>query len=132
MTIGIDTNILVRHYTQDDPVQSPLATEFLGRCCTEENPGWISLIVVCEVSWVLRHAKKYKYSKEKLVEVLFTMRHTREFRVEDEYSFDLALHEYEHSAADFADCLIGILNRNSGANFTATFDENAATLPGFE
>lgn len=132
MTFGIDTNILVRHYTQDDPVQSPLATRFLERCCTEENPGWISLIVVCELSWVLRKGRKYKYSKQKLVEVLFAMRHTRGFGIEDENSFDQALHLYENSDADFADCLIGIRNHIAGANITATFDEGAAKLPGFE
>ncbi len=77
MTYGIDTNILVRHYTQDDPVQSPVATRFLDRCCSVENPGWISLVVICELSWVLRQGKNYRYSRHELFKVLFTMRHTR-------------------------------------------------------
>jgi predicted nucleic-acid-binding protein len=55
---GLDTNILVRHYTQDDPVQSPLATQFLAARCTEAEPGWISVPVQCELAWVRRNAYK--------------------------------------------------------------------------
>jgi predicted nucleic-acid-binding protein len=29
--IGLDTNILIRYLTQDDPVQSPKATEVIER-----------------------------------------------------------------------------------------------------
>ena len=132
MTIGLDTNILVRHYTQDDPAQSTLATDFLSLSCTENHPGWINLIVVCELAWVLRSSKSYSYSKEKLVEVLFKMRYTRGFRIEDEAGFDLALHRYENSDADFSDCLLAVRNEQHGVRFTATFDKNAAKVSGFE
>jgi len=37
--IGLDTNILVRFLTQDDPIQSPRATEIIERRLTEENPA---------------------------------------------------------------------------------------------
>jgi predicted nucleic-acid-binding protein len=36
--IGLDTNILVRYLTQDDPIQSPKATEIIERRLTEEKP----------------------------------------------------------------------------------------------
>ncbi len=34
---GLDTNILVRYLTQDDPVQSPKATEIIERRLTQEE-----------------------------------------------------------------------------------------------
>ena len=48
--IAIDTNILVRALTGDDPVQSPMAVERL------QGPSWISLTVLLETEWVLRSA----------------------------------------------------------------------------
>jgi predicted nucleic-acid-binding protein len=38
--IGLDTNILVRYLAQDDPVQSPVATDIIEFRLTEENPGF--------------------------------------------------------------------------------------------
>ena len=51
--IGLDTNILVRYLTQDDPVQSPKARELIEQQLTEENPGFLSVVVMAETVWVL-------------------------------------------------------------------------------
>jgi len=54
--IGLDTNILVRFLTQDDPIQSPRATEIIERRLTEENPGFVSIVAMVETVWVLDRA----------------------------------------------------------------------------
>ncbi len=53
---GIDTNVLVRYIVQDDPAQSALATTFIEKNCTAKKPGFINLIVLCELTWVLKRA----------------------------------------------------------------------------
>ena len=53
---GLDTNILVRHLVQDDPVQSKKASQFILTTCTREVPGVINRIVLCELVWVLESA----------------------------------------------------------------------------
>jgi predicted nucleic-acid-binding protein len=50
--IGIDTNVLVRFIVQDDPEQSTRATRFM-QVLTKESPGFISSIVLAELTWVL-------------------------------------------------------------------------------
>ncbi len=35
--IGLDSNILVRYLTQDDPIQSPKATEIIEQRLSEAN-----------------------------------------------------------------------------------------------
>ena len=50
---GLDTNILIRYLTQDDPIQSPKATEIIGRRFTREHTGFISLVTMAETVWVL-------------------------------------------------------------------------------
>ena len=56
--IGLDTNILVRYLTQDDPIQSPKAREIIERRLTEENPGFVSIVAMVETVWVLDRAYK--------------------------------------------------------------------------
>ncbi|MGB0063515.1 MAG: type II toxin-antitoxin system VapC family toxin, partial [Terracidiphilus sp.] len=51
--IGLDTNILLRYLVQDDPAQSPQATEIMERHLTEQNPGFVSLVSILEIVWVL-------------------------------------------------------------------------------
>ncbi|MFP5304630.1 MAG: PIN domain-containing protein, partial [Gammaproteobacteria bacterium] len=46
---SLDTNILIRYYTDDDPVQSPLAVRLLE----ERAPLFVPLTVVQELFWVL-------------------------------------------------------------------------------
>jgi predicted nucleic acid-binding protein len=50
--IGIDTNVLIRYIIQDNPLQSALATEFLEKNCTPEDPGYLHAIVLCELDRV--------------------------------------------------------------------------------
>ena len=54
--IGLDTNVLARYLAQDDPVQSPQATELIERQLTEENPGFLSVVAMVETAWVLDRA----------------------------------------------------------------------------
>ena len=54
--IGLDTNILVRYLTQDDPIQSPKATEIIEQRLSEENPGFVSIVAIVEMVWVLDRA----------------------------------------------------------------------------
>ena len=73
--LGIDTNILVRYITQDDPIQSPLVSQFLKQECTEKNPCYLSNIVLCEMVWVLETA--YHYKREQIANVLQIILETR-------------------------------------------------------
>ena len=50
--IGIDTNIVVRYLTKDHPIQTTLAVKTI-RSLTPEEPGFISLVAIAELTWVL-------------------------------------------------------------------------------
>jgi len=51
--IGLDTDVLLRYMVQDDPTQSPKATEIIERRGTKEDPGFVSLVSILEIVWVL-------------------------------------------------------------------------------
>jgi len=127
---GIDTNILVRFLTGDDPKQSPAAERFLKKNCTAEDQGWIGVIVLCELVWVL--ARGYKYTREEIATVLAQLLKTAEFELEDNGCVRRALRICQEQGGDFADLLIAERNAVVGAEVTYTFDQVAAKLPGFK
>jgi len=54
--IGLDTNILIRYLTQDDPVQSPKATQVIEHRLSPTNMGFVSVVTMAEIVWVLDRA----------------------------------------------------------------------------
>jgi hypothetical protein len=55
--IGFDTNVIVRYLTQDDPVQSPKATELIERGLAEEDPGFVAEIIAHPTHPMIRGLK---------------------------------------------------------------------------
>jgi predicted nucleic-acid-binding protein len=127
--IGIDTNVLVRHIVQDDVVQGELARILIEEHCGPENPALLSLIVLCELVWVLGSA--YGYSRKQVALALRQVLVTDCFQVERHSLAWAALYDYAGGNADFADCVISRLNREAGGVTTFTFDRKAAKVDGF-
>ena len=127
--IGIDTNILARYFVQDDPVQSKVATEFLEDGLLVES-GYVSLVVVAELVWVLTSV--YKLDKIKLIDVLNKVLAAEELQIEQTEVFASALRRFEKTAAQFTDLLIASIARDAGCSETFTFDDGAAKQAGIK
>ncbi|MCZ6674614.1 MAG: type II toxin-antitoxin system VapC family toxin [Verrucomicrobia bacterium] len=121
---GLDTNILVRYFTRDDPKQWKLVNTFLESNCDSKNSGWISSIVLCEVVWVL--STGYEYSKSQIITLLNQLLLTAELRMEAHDTVRQVIKDYETGNADFSDYLIGRLNQKTGCETTITFDKKVA------
>jgi len=126
--IGIDANILLRYFAQDDPIQSPQATHLLERRLTTAEPGYISLAALMEVVWTL--ITTYKRSNEEVVFVLEKLLTTETFRIQHAKQVFRAMHAFAEGSG-FADALIGALGIAAGCTYTLTFDKKAARLPAF-
>ena len=59
--IGLDTNVVVRYLTQGDPKQSPIATRLMEKTVSSDETGFISLVVLAEVIWVLVASRDHPY-----------------------------------------------------------------------
>jgi predicted nucleic-acid-binding protein len=123
--IGLDTNVLVRYVVQDDPLQSRAATEVIEGL-GEDRPGFVSLVVVVELYWVLSRA--YKVSVDQTAQVIRTLLDSVEIAVQESDSVRRALDRLPDG--DSADALIVDLGRSAGCEHTVTFDRNATRLPG--
>lgn len=128
--IGLDTNVVVRYLAQDEPRQSAAATRLMEKQLSSENPGFITLVTMCEVAWVL--AGPYRADRKRIREVVEALLGTRQIEVESAELVWKALRAWEGSPADFSDALIGEVCAAKGARAVVTFDKAAAKLPSFE
>ena len=70
----------------------------------------------------------YGYPRQMLGEVLGTLLTSEEIRIQDAPLVRQALGAFSAGAADFTDCLIGILHQRADCETTVTFDRKAARL----
>jgi len=128
--IGLDTNILVRYLTQDDPIQSPKATEIFEQRLTEENPGFLSIVAMVETVWVLERA--YRLETYKIAAAVERVLQIDVLVVEHEQEVFTAMIALKEGQGCFADALIGALGAKANCSCTLTFDQKALHLPGFK
>jgi predicted nucleic-acid-binding protein len=128
--IGLDTNILVRYLTQDDPIQSAKAREIIERRLTDENPGFVSIVAMVETVWVLERA--YGLATHEIAGTVERMLQTDVLVVENEQEVFTAMIALKEGQGSFADALIAALVTRMSCSCTLTFDRKALRLPGFE
>jgi predicted nucleic-acid-binding protein len=126
--VGLDTNVLVRYFTQDDVTQAASASILIDNL-DEENRGFISLIVLVELHWVLR--RSYRTNRDQVLSVIRKLLDTHELVVQDSDSVRRALAQTV-GEIDFADALIADLGAQAGCDHTATLNRQAAALPGMK
>lgn len=118
--IGLDTNVLVRYLTHDDPAQYAKTAGFIDAATDRGDQFVVNTAVLCELVWVLRTA--YAYSREEIAGALEQIFATAQFEVERLDDARQALGDFRSTKADFSDALIGRINRSLGAEHTLTFD----------
>jgi predicted nucleic-acid-binding protein len=127
---GLDTNILVRHIMQDDPLQSPKATRIIEHHLSEEDPGFISLATMLETAWVLENI--YKLPDGEVAEAIERMLQIETLLIQNEREVHAAMNAIKTGQGSFDDALIGALGTWAGCDSTLTFDKKASRLQGFK
>ncbi len=116
--IAVDTNILVRHLTEDDPAQ----LKHVHKLFKEHNQKgaiFISLIVLLELNWVLE--SRYQWTGNKFCDCIEDILRCPQFTVENPLVVKMAISRCRKKE-DFSDALIGQIA--SARNLkTYTFDQ---------
>lgn len=121
--IGLDTNVLVRYLTQDDPQQSARATRLFEQELTRDEPGFVGLIVLAETVWVLR--RLYRATSDELLQTVSDLLGTAQLVIENRPAVNRALRQAKSNGCEFTDALIAASARNAGCTRTVTFDRGA-------
>lgn len=96
--IAVDTNVLVRYVTHDDPVQGPKAMRVLD----DPQGVFVSKTVMLELEWVLRAA--FRLSREAIETALLAVAGLPRVSLENPEQVAQALDGYRQGL-DFADAL---------------------------
>lgn len=116
--IALDTNVLVRVLTNDDPEQAKRAMKRM-----RTDSVWIGRTVLLETEWVLRHA--YKLDPAAIGKAFTTLLGVASVEVEDRAAVVQAL-AWHRTGMDFADALH--LAASDGASAFVSFDRDLAKV----
>jgi len=113
---ALDTNILVRYYTQDDPRQAKIALRILK----EEEALYVPRTVLIELYFVLRYGKQYHFEQARIHAVLTHLLGLGNVNIEQANAVETALRYYQQGI-DFADALH--LASSQHCSVLLTFDD---------
>jgi predicted nucleic-acid-binding protein len=122
---AVDTNVLVRLITQDDPRQVAAATRWV------EGGVWVSLLALAEAVWVL--SAVYGRGPNEVASAVETLLNHKELTLQDSEVVAAALVEFrKRPQVSFSDCLLLELARKAGHLPLGTFDRDLSKLDGAE
>ena len=120
---AVDTNVLVRLLTRDDPHQADSADSFV------EKGAWVSILALAEASRVL--ATVYERSAAELVTAIEMLVNHKEFTLQDPDAVGAALDLLrKRPALGFSDCLMLEIARKAGHLPLGTFDRALGKIAG--
>jgi predicted nucleic-acid-binding protein len=120
---AIDTNVLIRLVTRDDPSQVAAAEAFVA------DGAWVSHLAILESTWVLVSV----YDRDPgavatAVEMLLSHEH---LTVQDADVVDAAVAQFrQHPKIGFSDCLMLEVARKAGHTPFGTFDRDLGRIDG--
>ena len=129
--IGLDTNVLARYLTQDDARQAALASQLIENELTIASPGFISLVVLAELCWVL--SRLYSATMDELADLISDLLNTPQIQVERREVVQAAIRRFNQGKsrkAGLVDALIAEIAGSEGCTSTVTFDKAAVRAAG--
>lgn len=124
--VAFDTNVVVRVLVGDDPVQTKKAERAFVKHANGDG-GFVSLVVLAEVGWVL--AVAYEWDRATIHARVTRLVRTRGIEIEEIELVEHALDAYAAGKADLADYLILGKARSVGGELL-TFDRKLAREDG--
>lgn len=126
--IGLDTNILLRLWLNDDPAQNKRIDSLLAEHGSTPGSLLLTDVVLAEAVWTLRSA--FDQDKAAQLTALRSLLDESAFAFEDREVVGKAVLLFEQSSCGFSNCLIVARHAQLGCEFTATFDRGLRKLTG--
>jgi len=118
---AVDTNVLVRILTRDDPEQTAAADAFV------QSGAWVSVLALVEATWVL--ATVYHRDAAQIARAVDMLLDHQTLTLQEPEAVAAALRTFRRrSALGFSDCLHVELARSAGHLPLGTFDRSLARI----
>jgi predicted nucleic-acid-binding protein len=120
---AVDTNLLVRMLSRDDPRQAARADRFV------EAGAWVSHLVLAECIWVLNAV--YRLDRNRIATAVEMLLRHRHLVIERPDVVASALDQFRRvRRVGFTDCLVVEIARAAGHVPVGTFDRTLSKLEG--
>ena len=126
--IGIDTNILLRLWLNDEPAQNKRIDALLAAHGGMPGSLLVTDVVLAEAVWTLKSA--FEQDKHAQLIAVRSLLQETAFAFEDREAVAAALSLFEAGSCGFANCLVVATHARQGCELTATFDRGMRKLPG--
>jgi predicted nucleic-acid-binding protein len=128
--IGVDTNVLIRLFINDEVEQHAKANAFFA-ARSPENAAFVSLVTTIEFVWVL--TRSYKRPQDEALGLLKIVLSSRDAVVEMAEAVASAVQTALDTKGDYADVLIAQAGHRAGCSHSVSFDEPATRrIPGMD
>ena len=121
--LALDTNILVRLVTNDNPKAAQRIQLALDAELALGNKCMVGHIVLCELVWVLQ--RLYGYSLQQCQQTISSLLGFAGLRFEASAVASIACTAWEKHGGDYADHLLGAQMVSLGCNAVLTLDKAA-------
>ena len=118
--VVVDTNLLVRYLTEDDPAKAMSVDALLKKARLGKIKILFPSVVVAELVWVLESF--YRMSREQISELVNAILHTPGIEVQDEAIISGATRFYGQTNIDFVDAWIIEFAKTQGVKKIHAFD----------
>ena len=120
---AVDTNVLIRLITSDDPRQTSAAESFV------RNGAWVSTLALAEAVWVL--GTVYELTAKAQATAIEMLLHHSDLVLQDADTVTRALELFRAKPSlGFSDCLMLHLAKKAGHLPLGTFDRSLARVAG--
>lgn len=127
---ALDTNVLVRFLTRDDPPQAERVYRLFKRAENERSRFWVPVTVLLETVWVLDAV--YGIEREAILDSLDDLLQMTVLRFESHAAVQDCTAAARRDRTDLPDLLIAHCARQAGCEAVLTFDKKAARSELFE
>lgn len=120
---AVDTNVLVRLITRDDPKQAKAAESFVS------SGAWVSQLVLAEAVWVL--SSVYDLDAPAVATAVDMLLSHQNLSLQEAEVVESALARFrDRPSVGFSDCLVLEIARKAGHTPVGTFDKQLVKLEG--
>jgi predicted nucleic acid-binding protein len=120
---AVDTNVLVRLLTRDEPRQARIADAFV------QDGAWVSVLALAEAMWVL--VAVYERDAAQVARAVEMLLNHQQLTLQDPETVAAALETFQRRPTlGFSDCLLVELARRAGHLPLGTFDRHLSKVDG--
>ena len=128
----VDTDVLIRLLTGDDPVKQAQAASLFQLVEQGEQSLLAPDTVIADAVYVLSSTRLYNLTRAQVVALLVPLLRLPGFRVENKKAVIKALEIYSNTKLDFGDALIVASMQLSGSKTLFAYDSDFDTVAGIE